>query len=200
MSKSIATSRRGKNMGCCGGPGIAYQKTNSKKGGASCTGPPAQGSIDLTVKLSTLTGFVIGPESLTFQALKKKDKKIANDLDEWQYVSLVDDQNISYDFKIKTRKESIDFIIAISHAAMMINQNFFGITNRKLVSSYFIRSKLRKIAARRKMTVHQMIMVACYDSCAQLYPENDVAEKKEKYQSLCKLITLCEKMKIDTDE
>ena len=43
---------------------------------------------------------MIGPESVTFQALKKENKEVAQDLDEWQYVSLCDNQNITYDFKV----------------------------------------------------------------------------------------------------
>ena len=66
-------------------------------------GPPKQGSLDIKVKLETLTGFMIGPESLTFQSLKKKNKEMARDLDEWKYVSLCDFQNITYDFKITSR-------------------------------------------------------------------------------------------------
>ena len=127
-------------------------------------GPPTPGGVYIKVRLATLTGFLIGPESLTFQAIKKENKEMAHDLDEWKYVSLCDYQNITYDFKVNVREECLDFIIATSQVAMGISEKFFGLTNRKMLKSYFTRSKLRKIAARRRLTVHQMIMVACYDS------------------------------------
>ena len=77
-------------------------------------GPPTPGGIDIKVRLDTLTGFLIGPESLTFQAIKKGNKEVAHDLDEWKYVSLCDRQNITYDFKVDDREECLDFIIATS--------------------------------------------------------------------------------------
>lgn len=141
-------------------------------------GPPSSDGIYIKVKLDTLTGFLIGPESHTFQAIKKENEEVAHDLDEWKYVSLCDRKHVTYDFKVSVREECLDFIIATSQAAIDISEKFFGLTNRKLLKSYFTRSKLRKVAARRKLTVHQMIMVACYDSVTQLFPEETFSDKK----------------------
>ena len=137
--------------------------------------------MDIKVKLETLTGFMVGPESLTFQVLKKENKEMAQDLDEWQYVSLCDYRNITYDFRVKSRQECLDFIIGVSEAAMAINKKFFGLTNRKLLASIFTRNKLKKIAAKRKLTVHQMVMIACFDSIGKLYPEDSTKDKRIKY-------------------
>ena len=75
-------------------------------------------------------------------------------MDEWQYITLCDYQNFTYDFKIEDREEAISLIIAVSQAAKLSNETFFGMTNRKLIASYFTRAKLRRIAGRRKLTVH----------------------------------------------
>ena len=42
-------------------------------------------------------------------------------------------------------------------------------------------------------------MVACYESVAQLFPEDEHHEKKEKYQKLGKLLKICERLQIDLE-
>ena len=99
MSKSIANQR--KSVGCCGGSGIASQKSSG--GSAGCAGPLSQNNVNIKVSLDSLSGFLIGPQSVTFEALKEENPSIIEDLDEWKYVSLCSHDRMTYDFVIKSR-------------------------------------------------------------------------------------------------
>jgi len=43
------------------------------------------------------------------------------DTDQWKYISLVSDNQITYDFKFSRRIDATDFIIAVSDATSAVN-------------------------------------------------------------------------------
>ena len=78
---------------------------------------------------------------------------MAKDFDEWKYISVCNNQSITFDFIIPSRPDCIKFIVALSQAATSVNKRFYGITNHRMISSIFLRLKLRRIANERNLTV-----------------------------------------------
>ena len=68
------------------------------------------------------------------------------DLNEWQFLSLITFSGITYDFRFKTRRDCCDFIITISEIGFKMSSQFFGFTNQKLVLVNMTRIKCHKIA------------------------------------------------------
>ena len=193
MSKRIAKTihQRSSSMpSCCG----SVKKSGYEAQGCALGVRP--GKVFISVKLASLSGFLLGPQSLQFRMLRQSNKEVLDDYDEWKFVSVVDQSSITYDFVIPSREECLKFIIGISHATAAVNRNFFGITNRRLLASQFTRMKLQRIARDRDLSVGQLMMVACFDTVNQIFPEETLDEIKIKYQSLNKLLKVCDKLKI----
>ena len=85
---------------------------------------------------------MIGPTSETFSAVRKADEKVDEDIETWKYISIYTNESLTYDFRISNRQEAIAFIVAISECARIINPDFFGITNMRLISQIMVRKKL----------------------------------------------------------
>ena len=103
-------------------------------------------SINLKINIKDLAGFMIGPTSETFTAVRKADEQIDEDVETWKYISIYTKENLTYDFRISNRQEAIAFIVAVSECARIINPEFFSITNKRLISQIMLRKKLQKTA------------------------------------------------------
>ena len=199
MTKDVSQQRASGRVGCCGGmcvsrkdrdtvmpvenpSPISAQETIKMTSKGTLKTPFGNTiSIDIKVNLSTISGFMFGPKSVTFNQIKKTYTEIDADVEEWKYISIFSNDNVSYDFRIRNREQAIDFIVALSDAAINLNPNFFGFTNRKLISWIMIRQKLNKMASLKDLTLHQLFLQAIYKTASEKMPESTMLEKKEKF-------------------
>ena len=113
--------------------------------------------------------------------MKKTYTEIEEDVEEWKYISIFTNENVTYDFRIRERNDVINFIVALSDSTLSLNSKFFGFTNRTLISQIMIRQKLNKIADLKGRSLHQLCAQALFKTASEEFVERTIVEKKEKF-------------------
>ena len=86
------------------------------------------------IDLKSLKGFLIGTRSsLTFRRVLQQDD--SDIVEQGRFISLVSrEQNLTLDFKFRQCQDAVEFIVAISQALKVIDNdsapNFIGITDQ----------------------------------------------------------------------
>lgn len=88
---------------------------------------------------------MIGPQSLTFQALLKRRRLKNHILNFQNYITLVTHKR-TYDFQFDDKEEVIRFYIAMSECIWRLKPNFLRIVNYKFLQFNFMRLKLEFFA------------------------------------------------------
>ena len=60
----------------------------------------------------------------------------------WKYITFYTKDWLTFDLRVSVRDHAISMIIAISELASSYNPNYFGITNRTLISRIMVKMKL----------------------------------------------------------
>ena len=126
---------------------------------------------------------MFGPQSQTFNQIKKTYTEIDHDVETWQYISIFSNDNVTYDFKIEDRTKAKQFVVALSDAAKNMNPKFFGITNMKLIGHIMARQKIEKIASKKGFSLHQLFIWVLFKTASDdtFLPESTMVDKKVKF-------------------
>ena len=101
------------------------------------------------------------------------------------------DRGVTCDLEFSRLIETRDFILAVSEAALKCKANFMGLNNPRLISTFLIRAKLKKLAKLKKVTLAGLFARAIFLTLAQTLPEEGEEQIEYKSRMLNKYGSLC---------
>ena len=90
--------------------------------------------------------------------MKASNEQVREDVEAWKYITFYTRDWLTFDLRVSVREHAIALIVAISDLASSLNPDYFGITNRTLISRIMIKKKLQRLADSKNLSVPQMLI------------------------------------------